>query len=62
MAVCHNYTTSILPFSISSSTRLRPVIHTAGVLVVERPSVAPGESAVPDRGWEAYVRRVSDRA
>jgi ribulose-5-phosphate 4-epimerase/fuculose-1-phosphate aldolase len=27
-----------------------------------RPAVAPGESAVPDRGWEAYVRRVTDRA
>lgn len=148
MAVCHNHTTSILPFSISKSTRLRPVIHTAAVLggevpvwdiadefgsntnllvvnmhqarslartlgsgrialmrghgsvvagvsvpavvsaclnmdknarvqlqamqlgeyvplgpgEVVRPSVAPGESSVPDRGWEAYVRRVSGPA
>lgn len=148
MAVCHNHTTSILPFSISSSTRLRPVIHTAAVLggevpvwdiadefgsntnllivnmqqgrslaralgsgrialmrghgsvvvgvsipavvsaclnmdknarvqlqamqlgeyvplapgEVQRPAVAPGESSVPDRGWEAYVRRVSGPA
>jgi ribulose-5-phosphate 4-epimerase/fuculose-1-phosphate aldolase len=148
MAICHNHTTSILPFSISKWTRLRPVIHTAAVLggevpvwdiadefgsstnllvvnmqqgrslartladgrialmrghgsvvagvsipavvsaclnmdknarvqlqamqlgdylplargEIERPSVAPGESSVPDRGWEAYVRRVSGPA
>jgi HCOMODA/2-hydroxy-3-carboxy-muconic semialdehyde decarboxylase len=30
--VCHNHTLSILPFSISKSVRLRPVIHTAAVL------------------------------
>ena len=29
---------------------------------VQRPAVAPGESSVPDRGWEAYVRRVSGPA
>jgi ribulose-5-phosphate 4-epimerase/fuculose-1-phosphate aldolase len=145
MAVCHNHTASILPFSISRSARLKPVIHTAAVLggeapvwdiadefgsstnllvvnmqqarslartlgdgrialmrghgsvvtgvsipavvsacinmdknarvqlqamqlgeytplhagELERPAVAPGQSAVPDRGWEAYVRRVT---
>jgi ribulose-5-phosphate 4-epimerase/fuculose-1-phosphate aldolase len=32
MAACHNHTLSILPFSISKSVRLRPVIHTAAVL------------------------------
>jgi ribulose-5-phosphate 4-epimerase/fuculose-1-phosphate aldolase len=143
-AVCHNHATSILPFSISKTARLRPVIHSAAalggevpvwniadefgdrtnMLVVnmdqgrslartlgsgrialmrghgsvvagvtipgvvsaclgmdknarvqmqamqlgefiplsagetERPVIAPGESALPDRGWEAYVRRV----
>ena len=34
MAICHNHTLSILPFSISRTVRLRPVIHTAGVLGV----------------------------
>ncbi len=29
MAVCHNHTLSILPFSISTSARLRSVIHSA---------------------------------
>jgi ribulose-5-phosphate 4-epimerase/fuculose-1-phosphate aldolase len=148
MAVCHNHTESILPFSISKTVRLRPVIHTAAVMgeevpvwdiatefgsetnllvvnmqqgrslaralgqatvalmrghgsvvtgpsipavvsaclnvdknarvqmqamrlgeyiplapgEVARPSVAPGRSVVPDRGWEAYVRRVTDPA
>jgi ribulose-5-phosphate 4-epimerase/fuculose-1-phosphate aldolase len=148
MAVCHNHTTSILPFSISTTARLRPVIHTAAVLggdvpvwniadefgsntnmlvvnmdqgtslartlgkgrialmrghgsvvvgpsapaVVSacinmdknarvqmqamqlgeyiplapgetvRPAVAPGEAPLPDRAWEAYVRRITDRA
>ena len=148
MAVCHNHTASILPFSISKSARLIPVIHTAAVLggeapvwdiadefgsstnllvvnmqqgrslartlgegrialmrghgsvvtgvsipavvsacinmdknarvqlqamqlgeytplhagELERPAVAPGQSAVPDRGWEAYVRRVTGPA
>jgi ribulose-5-phosphate 4-epimerase/fuculose-1-phosphate aldolase len=37
MAVCHNHTLSILPFSISKSARLRPVIHTAAVLGGEAP-------------------------
>jgi ribulose-5-phosphate 4-epimerase/fuculose-1-phosphate aldolase len=32
MAICHNHTPSILPFSISKTARLRPVIHTANVL------------------------------
>ncbi len=32
MAVCHNHLLSILPFSISTETRLRPVIHTGRVL------------------------------
>src|SRR5260370_5626496 len=32
MAVCHNHTLSILPFSISKTARLRPVIHTGAVL------------------------------
>jgi HCOMODA/2-hydroxy-3-carboxy-muconic semialdehyde decarboxylase len=148
MAVCHNHATSILPFSISKTARLRPVIHTAAVLGGEapvwdiadefgpntnmlvvnmaqgrslartlgagrivlmrghgsvvssvslpgvvsacinmdknarvqlqamqlgdyvplsagetaRPAVAPGQSSVPDRGWEAYVRRVTGPA
>jgi ribulose-5-phosphate 4-epimerase/fuculose-1-phosphate aldolase len=148
MAVCHNHTASILPFSISKSVRLQPVIHTAAVLGGEapvwdiadefgsntnllvvnmeqarslartlgngrivlmrghgsvvcgvsvpavvsacinmdknarvqlqamqlgeytalapgelaRPAVAPGQSEVPDRGWEAYVRRVTGPA
>jgi ribulose-5-phosphate 4-epimerase/fuculose-1-phosphate aldolase len=148
MAICHNHTASILPFSISKSVRLRPVIHTAAVLGGEapvwdiaeefgsntnllvvnmqqgrslartlgdgrialmrghgavvtgisipgvvsacinmdknarvqleahrlgeftplsqgemaRPAVAPGQSEVPDRGWEAYVRRVTGPA
>src|SRR5207302_675994 len=37
MAVCHNHTLSILPFSISTSVRLRPVIHTGAVLGGEVP-------------------------
>ena len=37
MAVCHNHTLSILPFSISRSVRLRPVIHTGAVLGGEVP-------------------------
>jgi ribulose-5-phosphate 4-epimerase/fuculose-1-phosphate aldolase len=37
MAVCHNHTLSILPFTISRSVRLRPVIHTASVLGGEVP-------------------------
>ncbi|GAC1326046.1 MAG: class II aldolase/adducin family protein [Chloroflexota bacterium] len=37
MAVCHNHTTSILPFGISKTTRLRPVIHTGAVLGGEVP-------------------------
>src|SRR5204862_5665464 len=36
-AVCHNHTASILPFSISKTARLRPVIHTAAVLGGEAP-------------------------
>ena len=148
MAICHNHTTSILPFSISKSTKLRPVIHTGAVIggevpvwdiadefgadtnllvvnmaqgrslaralgngtvalmrghgslvasisvpavvsacvnldknarvqmqamllgdytplapgEIARPAVAPGQSSVPDRGWEAYVRRIKDPA
>ena len=148
MAVCHNHTASILPFSISRTTKLRPVIHTGAVIggevpvwdiadefgaetnllvvnmeqgrslarvlgdgpvvlmrghgsvvasisvpavvsaclnldknarvqmqamqlgdytplapgEIARPAVAPGQSPVPDRAWEAYVRRVTDRA
>jgi ribulose-5-phosphate 4-epimerase/fuculose-1-phosphate aldolase len=148
MAVCHNHTLSILPFSISKTVRLRPVFHTAAVLggevpvwdiadefgsntnllvvnmqqgrslarglgsgrivlmrghgsvvtgisvpavvsaclnmdknarvqllamqmgefvplapgELERPAVAPGQSEVPDRAWEALVRRVTARA
>jgi ribulose-5-phosphate 4-epimerase/fuculose-1-phosphate aldolase len=37
MAVCHNHTLSILPFSISKTVRLRPVIHTGAVLGGEVP-------------------------
>ncbi|HEV7664965.1 MAG TPA: class II aldolase/adducin family protein [Chloroflexota bacterium] len=37
MAVCHNHTPSILPFSISKTARLTPVIHTANVLGGEAP-------------------------
>lgn len=148
MAVCHNHTASILPFSISRTARFEPVIHTAGVLggaapvwdiatdfgsgtnllvvnmaqgrslartmasgrivlmrghgsvvssvsipgvvsacinmeknarvqlqaiqlgdyvplspgELARPAGAPGPSPVPDRAWEAYVRRVTGRA
>jgi HCOMODA/2-hydroxy-3-carboxy-muconic semialdehyde decarboxylase len=29
---------------------------------IARPSVAPGEAATPYRAWEAFVRRVTDRA
>ena len=32
MAVCHNHLISILPFSISTDTRLRPVIHSGRAL------------------------------
>src|SRR6185503_284201 len=37
MAVCHNHTLSILPFSISKTTRLRSVIHAGAVLGGEVP-------------------------
>ncbi|HLH67473.1 MAG TPA: class II aldolase/adducin family protein [Candidatus Dormibacteraeota bacterium] len=37
MAVCHNHTLSLLPFSISKSVRLRPVIHSAAFLGGEVP-------------------------
>ncbi len=37
MAACHNHTLSILPFSVSKSVRLRPLIHTAAVLGGEVP-------------------------
>jgi ribulose-5-phosphate 4-epimerase/fuculose-1-phosphate aldolase len=37
MAICHNHTLSILPFSISRSVHLRPVIHTGRVLGGEVP-------------------------
>jgi ribulose-5-phosphate 4-epimerase/fuculose-1-phosphate aldolase len=37
MAICHNHTLSILPFSISKTARLRPVLHTAAVLGGEVP-------------------------
>jgi HCOMODA/2-hydroxy-3-carboxy-muconic semialdehyde decarboxylase len=37
MAVCHNHTLSILPFSISRSVRLRAVIHTGRVVGDEVP-------------------------
>jgi HCOMODA/2-hydroxy-3-carboxy-muconic semialdehyde decarboxylase len=37
MAICHNHTLSILPFSISRSVRLRAVIHTGRVLGGEVP-------------------------
>lgn len=37
MAVCHNHTASILPYGISRSVRLRPVIHTGAVLGGEVP-------------------------
>ncbi|HLY65555.1 MAG TPA: class II aldolase/adducin family protein [Chloroflexota bacterium] len=37
MAVCHNHTLSVLPFSISKSVRLRPVIHSAAILGGEVP-------------------------
>ena len=36
-AVCHNHTLSILPFSISKTVKLRPVIHTGHVLGGEVP-------------------------
>jgi ribulose-5-phosphate 4-epimerase/fuculose-1-phosphate aldolase len=148
IAVCHNHTPSILPFSISTTTRLRAVIHSAAVLGGEvpvwdiahefgpntnmlvinmeqarslartlgkgrialmrghgsvvvgpsvpavvsacinmdknarvqmqaiqlgeyvplapgelvRPAIAPDETPLPDRAWEAYVRRTTDRA
>jgi ribulose-5-phosphate 4-epimerase/fuculose-1-phosphate aldolase len=32
MAVCHSHTASILPFSISTDVRLRPVIHTGAAM------------------------------
>jgi ribulose-5-phosphate 4-epimerase/fuculose-1-phosphate aldolase len=148
VAICHNHTNSILPFSISKTHRFRPVIHMAAslggeapvwdiadefgpntnLLVVNmdqgrslartlgagrialmrghgsvlvgadipalvsacinmdknariqlqaiqlgdytplapgelgRPWVSPGGPVLPDRAWEAYVRRVTDRA
>jgi HCOMODA/2-hydroxy-3-carboxy-muconic semialdehyde decarboxylase len=37
MSVCHNHTLSILPFSISKTARLRPVIHTGAVIGGEVP-------------------------
>jgi ribulose-5-phosphate 4-epimerase/fuculose-1-phosphate aldolase len=37
MATCHNHTLSILPFSISKTVRLRPVVHTGAVLGGEVP-------------------------
>ena len=37
MAICHNHTLSILPFSISRSVKLRAVIHTGRVLGGEVP-------------------------
>lgn len=37
MAICHNHTASILPFGISKTARLRPVIHSAAVLGGEAP-------------------------
>jgi HCOMODA/2-hydroxy-3-carboxy-muconic semialdehyde decarboxylase len=37
MAICHNHTLSILPFSISRSVRLRAVIHTGRVVGDEVP-------------------------
>jgi HCOMODA/2-hydroxy-3-carboxy-muconic semialdehyde decarboxylase len=37
MAVCHNHTLSILPFSISRTARLRAVIHTGAVIGGEVP-------------------------
>src|SRR5918912_8967 len=37
MAICHNHTLSILPFSISRSVKLQPVIHTGRVLGGEVP-------------------------
>jgi ribulose-5-phosphate 4-epimerase/fuculose-1-phosphate aldolase len=37
MAICHNHALSILPFSISKTARLRPVIHTSTVLGGEVP-------------------------
>jgi len=37
MSICHNHTLSILPFSISKTARLRPVLHTAAVLGGEVP-------------------------
>jgi len=36
-AICHSHTLSILPFSISTTAKLRPVIHTAAVLGGEAP-------------------------
>src|SRR5205809_747999 len=37
MAVCHNHMPSILPFSISRTARLRPVVHMAASLGGEVP-------------------------
>jgi ribulose-5-phosphate 4-epimerase/fuculose-1-phosphate aldolase len=37
ISVCHNHTPSILPFSISKTERLRPVIHTGAVIGGEVP-------------------------
>src|SRR4030095_4252097 len=37
MPTCHHHTLSILPFSISKTVRLRPVVHTGAVLGGEVP-------------------------
>jgi ribulose-5-phosphate 4-epimerase/fuculose-1-phosphate aldolase len=37
MSVCHSHTASILPFSISKTQKLRPVIHTGAVIGGEVP-------------------------
>lgn len=36
-SICHNHAPSILPFSISKTAKLRPVIHTAALLGKETP-------------------------
>lgn len=55
-SVCHNHTPSILPFSISKTTRLRAVVHSARFLGAEVPvwdlaAEFPGE-------WSALVRNL----
>lgn len=37
MSICHNHAPSILPFSISKTAKLRPVIHTAALLGKKTP-------------------------